>query len=75
MISTKNAMSNILSIISKRCKDDIFLMTNMLYDLFLQADLEEKFLECTNPLDFKISYDETCRIAELLNVTPSELLK
>ena len=75
MISTKNVMSNILNIFSKRCKGNIILMTTSINDLFFEADLEEKLIKSTNPLDIKFSYDETCKLAELLNVTPAELLK
>jgi len=75
MISTKNVMSNILSIISKKCKGNIILMTTSINDLFFEAGLEEKLIKSSNPLDIKFSYDETCKLAELLNVTPAELMK
>ena len=49
MISTKNVMSNILSIISKKCKGNIILMTTSINDLFFEAGLEEKLIKSSNP--------------------------
>lgn len=75
MISTKNVIFNLCDIVSKRCNDDIFLTAAVLNELSFMVGYEDKILKCNKTEDIKLSFEETCKLAELLNVTVDELLK